>query len=331
MTDTGSSLSDRTPVPRRSQRQSATISMSWSSVAFGAGAVALASTSSLAIVATMSKADALATVALALAILSFIIQIGLFIAQSWTSGQQVLHSEELNSDTRAILAEVRENARGTNQMISDQFEKVLTHLLDTTKRTVDESIKGPEAEILNERLGRELRNTLRVQLSESAWPQVRRVQTAEERRELALLRSYPSDPEEMAESEAALKNLSPKAVIDLNSFAEDEIRALRSPNGITRGLFKSLVRNVDELLDAGLVKRTEVPIPWRDQPQYTGQDYFVLTDKGRRIARVLNSRKSSSDQESEKLPESNNTDMNNEITAANGVNATPASGDHKQA
>jgi hypothetical protein len=102
---------------RPSRRQSATISVSWSGLAFAAGALALASTSSLAIVATIVKADALSTIALALAILSFIIQIGLFIAQSWTSGQQVLHSEELNSDTRAILAEVRENARGTNQMI----------------------------------------------------------------------------------------------------------------------------------------------------------------------------------------------------------------------
>jgi hypothetical protein len=204
-------------------------------------------------VATIVKADALSTIALALAILSFIIQIGLFIAQSWTSGQQVLHSEELNSDTRAILAEVRENARGTNQMISDQFEKVLAHLLNTTKRTVDESVKGPEAKIINQRLDREFENAMRRRNSELV--RERRTPTDEERTLLAAFRSYPSDPKELAESQEAISHLSPQGIIGLSALADDEMSALGSHGDYKKGLFSSLVRNADELLSAGTTVR----------------------------------------------------------------------------
>lgn len=270
--------------PSRGPRASAVISLSWSGIAFGAGALALASTSSLAIVTTLSHVNALATIALALAILSFIIQIGLFVAQSWTSGQQVLHSEELNSDTRAILAEVRENARGTNRLISDQFERVLTHLLETTKRTVNESIKGPEAERLNARLDRELRNTLRKQISADPFPFSREL-SARERDRLRLLQTVPVDSAERAASDAVLGSLSPAATVDLGALAKDEISNLEGGFPSNRGLFRSLIPQVDELLAAGLVEQVDRPRIF--EGAHPGQDYFVLTDKGRETGRLI--------------------------------------------
>ena len=41
-----------------------------------------------------------------LAILAFVMQIVVFVAQAWTSSQQVLQSESLHSETKALLTEV---------------------------------------------------------------------------------------------------------------------------------------------------------------------------------------------------------------------------------
>jgi hypothetical protein len=285
MTLSTASAADEGTATGRGHKASAVVSLSWSGIAFAAGAVALASTSSLAVVATLSHVDALSTIALALAILSFILQIGLFAAQSWTSGQQVLHSEELNSDTRAILAEVRENARGTNQLISDQFEKVLAHLLETTKRTVNESIKGPEAQRLNEKLDRELRSALLEQNRTSR--RRRSVLNDQEKGQLVTLQSYPSDPGELKASTSALGDLAPGATADLAALARDEIESLKDADPKRRGLFKSLIPFADDLLTVGLVEKSNPPEGFTELPTYEGEDYFVLTDKGRQAARVF--------------------------------------------
>lgn len=270
---------------RQSSRPSAVISISWSTLAFAAGSIAIVSTSSLAIIATLNRADALSTIALALAILSFIIQIGLFIAQSWTSAQQVLHSEEVNADTRAILTEVRENARGTNRLISDQFDQVLGHLLDTTKRTVNESLKGQEAQVLNERLDRELRRTLRSDTERIlSRPRAdRRPLTQEEEKVIKELTTPISDAAERNRVDSEVKSLTPGAIADLNYFANDHLTALRKRDN--PGLFRSLVRNVEELIAAGYVEKSDPPDEWSEI--YRDQDYFILTPKGLNAARLF--------------------------------------------
>jgi hypothetical protein len=290
---TSSRLATEVPA-RRSPGPTAVISVSWSSMAFSAGAIAIASTSSLAIIATLNRADALSTIALALAILSFIIQIGLFIAQSWTTGQQVLHSEEVNSDTRSVLAELRENARGTNQLISEQFEQVLGHLLDTTKRTVNESIKGQEAQVLNERLDRELRRTLQNEaashIKSTVRTRERRPLTEEENNVLSILTTPISDPETLERANSAVYSLTPAAIADLNNFANDHVSTLKT-SGVP-GLFLSIVPHVYELVSAGLVQRSEPPEAWKET--YPNQAYFTLTPKGLEVARVFTAGNSSS-------------------------------------
>jgi hypothetical protein len=64
--------------------------------------LALACLVSLAVVASIEDADGLSTVALALAILAFAIQIVVYIAQANTATQQMVRSEQLNSDTGAL-------------------------------------------------------------------------------------------------------------------------------------------------------------------------------------------------------------------------------------
>src|SRR5262245_33368932 len=97
----------------------------WSHIAVAASTIAVASLGTLTVIATVQRADTLATVALLLAILAFIIQIVVFIAQAWTSGQQMLQSQSMNADTQALLAELRETARATNDLLIRQFDRVL--------------------------------------------------------------------------------------------------------------------------------------------------------------------------------------------------------------
>jgi broad specificity phosphatase PhoE len=47
----------------------------------------------------------------------------------------------------------------------------------------------------------------------------------------------------------------------------------------------------------------EPPSEWRDERQYQGQDYLVLTDKGRRVARLITGKKESHGRIVKELPE----------------------------
>ncbi|MEV6816510.1 hypothetical protein [Micromonospora sp. NPDC051296] len=82
-------------------RKPGSLTISWRMIAFSCALLAAGSTGTLAIVVPVKDVDTLSTIALALAILAFVIQIIVFIAQSWTSGQQMLQSQAINSDTRS--------------------------------------------------------------------------------------------------------------------------------------------------------------------------------------------------------------------------------------
>lgn len=94
------------------------LTVSWSIIAFSATMLAVASTATLAVIATINDVDSLSTIALVLAILAFVIQIVVFIAQAWTSNQQMLQSQVLNADTRTLLVELQESARATNYLMT---------------------------------------------------------------------------------------------------------------------------------------------------------------------------------------------------------------------
>jgi hypothetical protein len=102
-------------------------------VAIAGGIFGVACLTTLAIVASVDDADGLATIALALAILAFVIQILVFIAQAHSSSQQMLRSEQLNTQTRALLVEMQATARSTHSMVGEQFSKVLSAFMDAAK------------------------------------------------------------------------------------------------------------------------------------------------------------------------------------------------------
>lgn len=72
-----------------SSEQSGSLNMKWRTIGISSRILAVAAIGALAVVATVKHADPLSTIALALAILAFVIRILVFVAQNWTTGQQM--------------------------------------------------------------------------------------------------------------------------------------------------------------------------------------------------------------------------------------------------
>jgi hypothetical protein len=108
-------------------------------IASGLGAVACLA--ALVVVASVKGADALSTVALALAVLAFAIQIIVFIADAHAARSQMLRSEEINSDTRTLLTDLRATALSTQAMVGEQFSQLLSAFMSAASTTAKESGK----------------------------------------------------------------------------------------------------------------------------------------------------------------------------------------------
>lgn len=132
-------------------------SLSWRVIASTTTILAIGAVGALVIVSSVKDADTLSVVALALAILAFVIQIIVFVAQTWSDSQQARHTQSVNAETRALLGELQAMVRGTNEVINAQYNK----LLDKVLLAKDEvSSENPEEEVDSESLRLALDNIL---------------------------------------------------------------------------------------------------------------------------------------------------------------------------
>jgi hypothetical protein len=115
----------------------------WQRIAFASGLVAVASLATLVVVTAVRESDVLSTVALALAILAFAAQLAIAIVQSQAAIEQRGRLEEINGDTRALLADISATTGGVLNTLQSQFERVLRHALgEAIPEAVDESVEG---------------------------------------------------------------------------------------------------------------------------------------------------------------------------------------------
>jgi hypothetical protein len=105
-------------------------------VAIAGVSSALACLGALVVVASVKDVDTLSTVALALAILAFVIQILIYIAQAWASNEQVRDSQRINAETRGLLAELSTHARDTNEVLRDHYTKIIDKVFLRADETV---------------------------------------------------------------------------------------------------------------------------------------------------------------------------------------------------
>ena len=102
-------------------RDGDSVRVSLTAIAIGAGAVAAGAITALVVIAAVRKVETLTTVALALAIVAFVTQILLFIAQTWSSGH-------LNAETMGFLSELRTRSQGTEALLNKQIDKLTSSL-----------------------------------------------------------------------------------------------------------------------------------------------------------------------------------------------------------
>jgi hypothetical protein len=240
----------------------------WRTVAWVSASAAVGSLASLVVVATTNGSNALATVALALAVLSFLIQIIVFLGQSAIQGSQTMRNEQIFGATLKLLAEIQSTANTTQEALREQKEVLLPALLE--KQALQ---TGPPPG----------QTTPAVPPSEPANlsypPPIR--DRPEITSRLDLLTTLPPD-REIAERDAKLiHELSPITVDTLRRLGRDEMSSLMSPGNFGPGLYRHL-SGTQEALSRGLVREIDPPMYDPSDPSYR---VFQLTPDGRELAR----------------------------------------------
>jgi hypothetical protein len=267
-------------------RTKSNLTLSWSIIAFSAAMVAVASTATLAVIANVKNVDSLSTIALVLAILAFVIQIVVFIAQAWTSNQQMLQSQVLNADTRTLLAELQESTRATNYLITQQLDRIIGRLLVTAEQAVEES--AGDIASLRSRLRTALADAVRQETGgrlASGWDSRRPGRdvpmTVERTKALQRMLTYPSSPEEFQAAIRSLRGLPTEALNGLHSLADDVVFSIELGRRV--GQMRPTIRGFDELDQEGLVTAA---------PDYPSSDVqaFTLSPKGESLGRLLTAR-----------------------------------------
>ena len=234
------------------------LNLRWKSAAIGSGIVAVCAIAALAVVASLDHAGSLATIALALAILAFVIQIMVFIAQNWTTGQQLLRSEQINASTQSLLIQVNENARGTNNLLAQQFDKVLERALAVTSREVRKRLPHDEAMEITDTVAKAVEHDLRTYVDGYLAPDWHRPPSEDDSDLERYLTTYPTEAE-VKEDLNIVDDMSKACVALLTEFGRDEIACLYGKG--RPGKFEEALpdqgQQFNELLRLGLIEESE--------------------------------------------------------------------------
>lgn len=196
----------------------------------------------------------------------------------------MLQSEAINADTRALLAELKENAQNTNKLLSQQFDKVLERLLVVTEKTVEETVDSPNKEQLRINLDRNLRRVIGNASSFEFGTNWRRPAHPDDFKLEEYMSTFP-DEEEGRDSAETLKRLTPDGVGSLRKFATDLLMTIHGKGD--PGLYEELAGNgTEELIREDLIKEA-VP---SSGIRFSQLRFFVLTEKGRAAGRLLTAR-----------------------------------------
>jgi len=248
------------------------LTISWRLVSYVVALITVSLAVTLAVVVASKDSDVLATIALALAILAFVAQLLIYMADSASEMRHMQQSLALNRETSNLLAEIKTRSVSSESIMKEQFDTVLKHAL----RQEMNLIPGPPPHAGDEEIrGGIQRSTRDVEL---IFAETIRGAFKSGRDDPMLNRmlTYPP-PEESEERVRKLAYLSPLALAWFAATAELEITNRRmgiEPIGM------SLARSTpwtDELEKAGLVQK------------YTDKDGIgraQLTDAGRDAVRV---------------------------------------------
>lgn len=260
------------------------LTIPWPRVGIASIVIAVAACGALVIVTAVQDSEVLSTVALSLAILAFVIQILIFLAQSSANARAAEYIQGVNTETRAALSELRASSEGTQAALNDQFDKLLDRVLLATK----ESVAEVEEEYLTQGSLDDLRARLISDVREavqSSRPVVteRRVPSENSPHEETLRRARTLPSVRMADrlAEDGLADLSPAAARQLARFALDVTNSaeIEVPEGLPASLSTPATA---ELLEKGVLRP-------RGTPNDGDEVFMRLSPKGKAAARFVTS------------------------------------------
>jgi heme/copper-type cytochrome/quinol oxidase subunit 4 len=100
------------------------VRVKWRVVAIANGLLASAALTTIVILVATTDAQALSSVALILAVLAFVIQIVVFIADFSFNEKRSRESSELNTATQVLLAKIEAKTDSTNDIVQKQMQRV---------------------------------------------------------------------------------------------------------------------------------------------------------------------------------------------------------------
>jgi hypothetical protein len=246
----------------------------------------VAAVAGLVVVATAKDADTLSAIALPLAILAFLIQIVIFIAQAWQANQ-------VTTQTTELLSEMRTSVRTTERLLEQRYTDLFqAYERATTNRSPTQASELPEASPRATTLTGATGATGPTGASGPsgatgptgpAGPP-RTSPRPEDMAAVVRVYTLPAG-DDRARLEAALEALSPRAVALFRQHIQQDVDALGGLQP-TRGLWGShgFEAPTAELLDADLLEQLQ--ILGDPPPESTGR-FYGLSHLGREVARVL--------------------------------------------
>ncbi|MCW2994139.1 MAG: hypothetical protein JWQ18_1634 [Conexibacter sp.] len=115
---------DEQPSSTRDYRLSPRKVAMWSAIA------AVAAVAALIAVAAVNDADALNTVALYLAVIAFVAQLIMYVAQNESSARQLKQSQDVQRQTSTMLRGIQEQAGGMQRLMNEQYGLVINALVE---------------------------------------------------------------------------------------------------------------------------------------------------------------------------------------------------------
>lgn len=232
--------------------------------------------------------DGLTTLALVLAVLAFLIQIIVFVVQTNAANSAVRRSEELNTQTHAVLGKIEAESTSTKEVLISQFNRLLDFVVDggratrpadsverSARRSADAK-REPDADQERPVTPSELQQALQVALRPPERPSFEVDATSgpseEDQAVVDYMQAWPSK-EEMDQAVRALTRLPPFALALLTRYGIIEIE--QRLNGEQVGLFQTqpLPAITEDLISEGLLKQHD--------------DRLSLTERGREVTRAL--------------------------------------------
>jgi hypothetical protein len=250
-------------------------------VAIAAVITAISALTALVIVATSSQA--LETLAIILAVVAFVSQLIIFIFQTIAASQQVRQAASLHADLTALVAQIAERTQGTQATVSTINERLLEAAIGKAIPSTPNEVTSPEfrrnvAENVSAILAAEDHDRRLECPPPDLVTFPRREKSSRDAELLRMMSTFPPPGDEAEQAIEALLALPPDARLALRRFARDE-RQYRVPNTTLAPGILFGAQEDEALRAAGLVGV--------DSELRPGWPIGVLTDKGRRVGRLL--------------------------------------------